>query len=404
MSNAVGNAGQERLRRMYVWRVPAWLLVLLLAPHAQAQLIEGLDTYTDAVIGLSTTKWTGPRVPAPVPQARPPEREWLASADWPVRVHGSARLESTLRAAEHAYTQLFAAGFLTSFGPRDLYLVDHDGAEADATGNFSALDGVRAFALVDARTPHLEACVAQALMEAQLLELDPAEDVALRRGVAAYYAWLVSGDSCADELAPTYESPFATVASAQAWLTRLSARQDRNRGTFLFDMWQLARQRTWEGQDLRASPDLLEAIAKALSLAHESFDLVAGELAEASTPERTVSFEQLPMFSRGRALAVLGSTRVRVELGVPRPGTRLRAWCRAEAGRYTLSAQRLDASGRVSSRLELPPRTDGQLSIELDAQTVAVNVTLTRVADVGLPDPDAPDLERREAGLTIDAR
>ncbi|HEX5659232.1 MAG TPA: hypothetical protein VFX59_18690, partial [Polyangiales bacterium] len=242
----------------------------------------------------------------------------------------------------------------------------------------------------------------QALMEAQLLELDPAEDATLRRGSAGYYAWLISGESC--EEAAAYEPPFASVASAQAWLTRLSARQDRNRGTFLFDMWQLARQRTWEGQDLRASPDLVEAIAKALSLAHESFDLVAGELAEAlQTPQRTVSFAGLPAFPRATALAVLGSAQLRVDLGAPRPGTRLRAWSRAEGGRYTLSALRLDALGHTLSRLELPPRTSGQLSIELDAHTFAVTVTLTRVADVGVPDPDAPDTELRAAGLIVDA-
>jgi hypothetical protein len=406
---------------MYVRRGPWVLLILLLAlpGRASAQLLEGLDAYSDAVVGLATTKWTGPRVAAPVPEARPSTDQQLDSLDWPLSVHAgsdlsTARLESALVAAEEAFALLFEHGFVSSFGDgqgaRDVYLVDGDPERAavDAMGNFSALDGARAFALVDAHLPtiRLRACVAQALMDAELLELDPAEHPALRRGVAAYFAWLITGEPCEDEpRAAPFESPFRTVASAQAWFERLSARQDRNRGTFLFDMWQFARQRTWEGQDLRASPDLLEAIAKALSMAHESFDLVAGELAEARPPVRTLALAALPAFPDKHLppLAVLGSTQLRIQLAEPRPGTRLRAWSRADAGRYTLSAQRLDARGQALSRLELPPRTSGQLSIELDASTFAVAITLTRVADVGLPDPDAPDPEPRVASLTVDA-
>jgi hypothetical protein len=396
----------EGARLMCVWGVPSLLLVLLLTPlfapeRAAAQLLEGLDTYSDAVVGLATTKWKGPRVSGPVPQPRPTSGEHLDSRDWPLRVHGGTRAQSTLRAAEHAFELLFANGFVTSFGdgagPRDVYLAERTGAAIDASGNFSTLDGARAFALVDARTPRLEACVAQALMDAQLLELDPAEDPGLRSAVAAYYAWLIGGEWC--------EDPPASFPSGP-WFERLSSRQDRNRGTFLFDMWQFARQRTWEGRDLRASPDLLEAIAKALSLAHESFDLVAGEIAEQlDVPSRVVSFAALPTFPDKRAppLAVLESTQLRVDLGEPRPGTRLRAWTRTEAGRYVLSALRLDALGHPLSRLEQPPRSDGQLSIELDTRTFAVSVTLTRVADVGLPDPDAPEPERHVAGVIVDA-
>jgi hypothetical protein len=406
---------------MYVRRGSSWLFVLLimrLSSAARAQLIDGLDSYADAVVGLSTTKWTGPRVPAPIPQPRPASQQRLDSGALPLSVHAGssidgARLAATLAAAEDAFVLLFDNGFISSFGDgagaRDLYLVDRDVTAlvgSDATGNFSALDGTRAFALIDARLPtaQLRACVAQALMDAQLLELDPAEHASLRRSVAAYFAWLIGGELCEDERAAPEQNPFAQPGSAAAWMQRLSARQDQNRGTFLFDMWQLARQRTWEGADLRASPDLFEAIAKVLSLAHEDFNLVAGELAEGQ-PARTLSFASLPAFPEPKAapLEVLGSTRVRVDLGQPRPGTRLRAWSRADAGRYTLSALRLDALGAPLSRLELPPRTTGQLSIELDARTFAIAITLTRVADVGLPDPDAWDDGARAAGLIVDA-
>ncbi|HEY6882073.1 MAG TPA: hypothetical protein VI299_28785, partial [Polyangiales bacterium] len=419
--------GMNGAMLMYVRRGPWSLLVLLLASllaprTASAQLIEGLESYSDAVVGLSTTRWAGPRVPAPERAERPPATQQLDSRWWPLRVYAGprtspSRLRATLHAAESSFEALFLAGFLTSFGDgdgaRDLYLVDQlepASAGIDALGNFSGLDGARAFATVDVRLPgsHLASCVARALLEAQLLELDPAENAALRRGVAAYFAWLSTGQSCEDEpRARPEQNPFATVASAQAWLERLSARQDRNRGTFLFDMWQFARQRTWEGADLRGSPDLLEAIAKALAIAHDDFELVAGELAEGlwnEAPARTLSFAALPAFPDKRAppLEVLGSAQLRIHLGEPRPGTRLRAWSRAEGGRYTLSALRMDALGAPLSRLELPARTNGQLSIELDARTFAVAITLTRVADLGLPDPDAPSPEPRSAGLIVD--
>jgi hypothetical protein len=424
----------ERAKVMCVRRGVSVLLVVLiasvLARPARAQLIEGLDSYTDAIVGLSTTKWTGPRVYPPVPAPRPRLPQHLASQWWPLRVHAPGHvaprtMQRVLHDAERTFEALHAADLLTSFGDagqggsgaRDLYLVDTEQARAepDASGNFSALDGTRAFSIIDARTPAARslACVAQALVEAQLLELDPAENVKLRRGLAAYYASLISGETCEDERAAPEQTPFQTSASAAAWFERLSARQDRNRGVFLFEMWQFARQRTWEGRDLRASPDLLEAIAKALSLGKEDFDLVAAELAEGvarklGSPVLRASWDSLPEFpSRSApALEVLGSVHLRIELGEPRPANRLRAWSRGDAGgRYTLSATRLDEDGRPLSRLELAPRRDpnGQLSIELDAHTYAVSITLTRVADQGVPDPDTLwDAEPRHAGLIVD--
>ncbi|HEY6877229.1 MAG TPA: hypothetical protein VI299_04380, partial [Polyangiales bacterium] len=79
-------------RRMYVrgglWSPLVLLLASLLTPRiASAQLLEGLESYSDAVVGLSTTRWTGPRVPAPEPAARPPATQQLDSRWWPLRVY-----------------------------------------------------------------------------------------------------------------------------------------------------------------------------------------------------------------------------------------------------------------------------------------------------------------------------
>jgi len=435
---------------------------------AHAQLGGDLKRWADSTVGLSSTKWAGPRVPFPPPQQRPESAQRLDSLRWPVSVHGAltvapARLVSTLAAAEATYELLYAAGFVTTFGDagqghsagRDLYVLDrnvgspppvgeaHDtprsalpahaqepraappdgisaSAALDASGNFSALDGGRAYALLDARVPddRVFVCTATALIEAQLFELDPAESLALRRSSASYFAGLVTGEpACDDSELPLYSYPFdpAAPASGAAWLAALSARQDQNRGTFLFDMWQFARQRTWEGHDLRASPDLLEAIGKTLQLTREEFALVAAEVTEgvarthAAPP--TVGWSALPAFSprSAPALGVLGGQQLRVLLEQPQPGARLRVWSRGEApGRFALSATRFDAQGNTLARLELAPMRDpnSQLHVELDARTVSVLVSVTRVEDDGgAPDPDTSSpLDLRRVSITVDAQ
>ena len=408
------------------------LALLLGSVPARAQLIEGIEGWADATIGLSTSRWTGPRVPAPTPEPRPHAPQRLDARDVPVSVHASehvspARMRAALAAAEQVHVMLSAAGFLTSFGDagqggtggRDLYVTDDAAAAAraalDAAGNLSGLDGGRAYASIDARVPadRLLACVAQALIEAQLLELDPAEALSLRRASAAYFASLLTGDAACDDASgpwPAGASPIdlAYVAEGADWLRHLGARQDGGRGTFLFDMWQFARQRTWEGRDLRASPDLMEAIDKALELQHEELPLVAAQISEARLLESEgaaveVRWEALPMFGSAQAVAPLGSRFVRVRLGVPRPGARLRVWSRAHGARFALAASRLDAGSSVRSRVEAASwhEPQSQLSVELDDATHAVLISVTSVED-GTPDFDAPP-EPAWVSLTIDA-
>ena len=407
------------------------LALLLGSVPARAQLIEGIESWADATIGLSTTRWTGPRVPTPVPEPRPQASVRLDARALPLSVHAServspARLHAALRAAEHAHTQLAAAGFLTSFGDagqggtaaRDLYLRDDTALAAsaalDAAGNLSGLDGGRAYASIDARVPsaRIEVCVAQALIEAQLLELDPAEAASLRRASAAYFAALLTGGPvCEDDAsaADPSASPFdaGRVGDGADWLRHLGIRQDGGRGTFLSEMWQFARQRTWEGRDLRASPDLMEAIGKALELQHDELPLVAAQIAESRLHEHhwtvpEVRWEKLPHFGKAQAVAPLGSAFVRVQLGAARPGARLRVWSRALGARFALAATRLDARGAVLSRVEAASwhEPQSQLSVELDPATRAVLISVTNVGD-GTPDFDVV-AEPAWASLTLD--
>ena len=121
------------------------LALLLGGMPARAQLIEGIEGWADATIGLSTTRWTGPRVLAPVPEPRPQVSLRLDSREHPLSVHASdhvspARMRAALAAAELVHTLLSAAGFLTSFGDageggtgaRDLYLRDAPAVSAGA--------------------------------------------------------------------------------------------------------------------------------------------------------------------------------------------------------------------------------------------------------------------------------
>ena len=251
-------------------------------------------------------KWGGPRVAFPNPQDRPASLGRLDSALLPLSVQvgprvSARRANEVLQAAEAAMALLNVTGWAANVGDagqggtagRDLYLTTEAsrGAAAylDATEPMWPLDGARAFAVVDARVPEsrLAACTTQALSEAFLYELDPAEAPSVRQSSAAYLSWLITGDmGCDDEELGRFAQPRLapmgpdTDGRGAEWLAQLGHRQDLNRGTFLREMWQFARQRTWEGKGLRASPDLFEAIASALANANEQLENVAGELSD----------------------------------------------------------------------------------------------------------------------------
>lgn len=384
-------------------------------------LIEGIDSYADAVTGRSTAKWVGQRVAWPVPSARPLSVGRLDSMLAPVSVHatsqaGAARLQAVLMHADYAHALLAASGLFALHGDggqagtfqRDLYVVDtnESGAQLDASGPVWDLDGARAFAILDARVPAtlLGPCTAQALIEAELYELDPAEAASVRQGSAAYVTTRLLGESC--PLPPQPQEQPDTLHDAQAfavWLSALDARYARGSGTFVENMWQFARQRTWEGTGLRGSPDLLEAIGKSLELGHERLEETAGNLAlrlfqqRAQTGARAdvsrVTWSELPAHRPAVSpLLPLGSAYLMVELEQPRPGQRLSVWSRGESPvRWVLSATRLDATGTALGTVNAAVRKypESELHVELDATTSAVLIAITSLGN-GKIDADLP--------------
>jgi hypothetical protein len=192
---------------------------------------------------------------------------------------------------------------------------------------------------------------------------------------------------------------------------------DQNRGAFVQNMWHFARQRTWEGRGLRGSPDLIEAVAKALELSHTKLEEIAGELANQRALEcegevlrsaARVTWSALPVHMPPIAppLAPLDSAFLLVDLSTSKPGQQLRVWSRGEVGpRWVLSATRLDAHGRALASINAPVRKypDSELLVELDASTRFVLVSVTNLAN-GLPDPDLPSTHlERSVRLIVDA-
>lgn len=410
------------------------LLALLLATSAsapaRAQLIEGLAGWADSTVGLSTSKWRGARVPFPTPAERPRAELRIDSSHELVSVHGhgvaAERLLAVLAAAEATQELARAAGLLATAGDageggtqqRDLYVVAQPEAGAaafvDARGTLGALDGARAYAVLDARLPseRLFVCTAQALFDAELLELDPAEAPIVRTSVAAYFASLITGErGCDDGTQPetyTHDEPFASAEGGAAWLRRLAASRDRNRGSFVYDLWQFARQRTWEGRDLRASPDFFEALDKTLELAREKLSSVVSDLElararEGESPVLRVVYEALPASIGKLELAPLASRALVIRMKRPQPGIRLRVWSRGDPGaRFALAAERLDDADQPLARFDAPPLKSGtnQLSIELDGHTHSVLVSVTNLGN-GIPDFDPP-LATHEVAFTLD--
>jgi hypothetical protein len=172
---------------------------------------------------------------------------------------------------------------------------------------------------------------------------------------------------------------------------------------FLENMWQFARQLTWQGDGLRGSPDVIEASAKALELGHERLEEVAAGLAASAALRalppgpipvtQAVRYSALPAHLAPSApLWALDASLRLIDLEQPRAGERLTIWARGEAGvRWALGATRLAADGRVLAQqiapvLKVP---DTELQLELDAETRFVLVAVVNMGP-GIPDAEWP--------------
>ena len=412
----------------------------------------------DAMVELTARRWEGPRTPWPEAHARPATAGTLRSRTHPLAVHGedsAERLDSVLAALERVADYVHAGGFARPFpdgslggGPSfDLYLEPTDElatARADRPLGWSFLDGVSAHALLDPGVPvtELEPCIAQAYGQALALEQDPAEAPAWHRALGAFLAWHLTGRfGCADAVdrqqsdagLPWIGHGERTSADGGAGggllLAMVSQRHDGGDGAFVRELYQLARQRTWEGQELRAAPDLWQALERSVELGGdrfasmmEDFSVVRGflgardghspmaelrglgpgasapivyELAVADMPHHTAT---------GPELAPYGTVFALVDVGDAPPESRLRVWLRGEYGvQWGLTGSRLDAAGQELARVSAPPREERRsyLPVELTPDTTHVLIGVTNLSH-RLPDDDLPDANSRAFRLIFD--
>ncbi|AKF09370.1 hypothetical protein DB32_006519 [Sandaracinus amylolyticus] len=458
------------------------MVIALVASVARAQ--DGdvpredgvIDAWARAIAEGSMPRWTGPRVAWTEPTPRPAD-DALVARSWraPVAVHGAdeARVATTLRALETAHAWMASNGWGEphSDGGRgggdelDVYLVDalpaagrFEEPEAapgesdevpprwvrvgwDVPIAWASLDAVTSFATIDARSADLASCAVYAYAQAVLAQQDPAEAPAWRRAIGAFVAWQVTGSfGCAEDAIAAQQAaahrglvshaPGSGEGGAML-LGAISARHDGGSGDFVRDLVQGARQWTWEGEGLRAEPDVWHAVAHFLSLSRTRgtwprlleevavaryftgprAGLGAGAIAmmrdvPGEVPVARVEWARLPRSPyRGELeLEPGGSAYVRVDVRGAPEGSRLRVWLRGEHGvTWSMVAVRLDASGRELGRMRTPIRREPRayLPIELDASVAEVLVVITNVS-WRRPDADEPDENVRGFRVVVD--
>ncbi len=420
-------------------------------------IMPGVDDMADALVNLTARRWEGPVTPWPAERDRPDAAASLRSELLPLAVHGPAgRLPELLRDLEEVATFVSAGGFARPFpdgslggGPEfDVYLEPTETlveVRPDRPLGWSFLDGVTTHALLDPGVPRGDrlACLAQAYGEGLALEADPAEAPAWHRALGSFLAWELTGRfGCADAIDRQQSDaglPWIGSGDLQAadggaggglLLAMLSQRHDGGDGAFVRELYQFARQRTWEDGDLRASPDLWQALDRAVELSGdrlgsmiEDFSVVRGFLGQADrhSPMQAlrglgpgaspaVVFElglaDLPHHTpNGPELQTHGTVFARVDVRGAPAQSRLRVWLRGEYGvEWGLTASRLDASGKELARLSAPPRRHDRrsyLPVELTADTATVLVGVTNLSH-RLPDDDLPDSNGRAFRLIFD--
>lgn len=402
--------------------------------------------------GLSSRVWGGPRVPEPLPSRRPelPVARW--AIDGSLAVHAApsvdpARVDAAFEALELARDALFAAGWGVPLpdGGRggtmgfDLYLVDEPlGAKAatDGLDRTGTLDAALTYALVGADEVDLEACVIDAYAQAISLGLDPAESERVRRAFAAWLTYrITSRAGCEDALEAWQREPEAGPfddalhggAGGALFLELLDERSGGD-GSFPRELHQLMRQRTWEGEGLRASPDVWESIEAIVRSEGGRFHDLLVELSVAraavaeATPYRVIAAldsppralretapDALPWHSppSARGVAAGGAAYARLHASDElAPGAALRVWLQGEYGvRFSLVALALDSRGRELARRASPP--GGTLHTAFVPLVVPDAAHEILLVGVGLgferPDEDLPEPVARRLRFVIDS-
>jgi len=419
------------------------------------------DDVADSLVVMMEPRWTGQRVLPPEEEARPDLPLARRSLWLPVAVHAErsvpeTRVEAILAALEHAYVLTSETNFGLPYtdggrgdtGGFDLYLAATGrGADAHADGRvgLAFLDTVSSFATLDpgVADEDLESCVAQAFAEASFMSQDPAENAHWRHAYGAWLAYLQTGrPGCGDPISAQQEEPWRSYvvegadegAGGALLLEALSLPRDGGSGRFVREAVQLARQRTWQREDLRGSPDLWEALS---AIAEHSTDKLPAALLRLASDRYYMGDERrrrgatnlrlggldggarVPLFWSARwselpkhspvmtpPLDAYGSAYAEVDVRDAPADAILKVWLRGEFGvEWTMATMRLDAQGRELGRMKAPSRGDvprGYLPVQLDAGTATVVIVALNLSR-RLPDADNIDENVRSFRLIVDA-
>jgi hypothetical protein len=355
--------------------------------------------------------------------------------------------ERALRALEYAHSELDNMGWPSPLndgalggGPEfDLYLVPTDtpaAAHSDGVSWWTYLDRASTFAVLSPNIPAeaVDACIAATYAEALLMSMDPAEARQWRRATAAWLSWELTGQfGCEDAVSDQQTEPergwvrggVADGAGGALFLAYLSARHGGP--AFVRDAWELSSQRTWEGEGLRAEPDLWAAIETSVK---ESGDRLLSNIEELAVlrwfigrgktenafvasidgDARAIAARELNRIptrtTARRPLEPFGSAYVILNENAWKPNTRIRAWMTGEYGvRWSFVAIQLDAVGNELHRSTAPSTgtsPTAYLPIEIDPETRQILLVVTNLSS-RLPDADEPDVYERAFRLTLDA-
>ncbi len=412
------------------------------APDAGPVDPLGLHDWADAVVRSSGSRWVGERLPEHDPEARPPAALRAESERAGLSVHAPDEVSDTtvanaLRGIEAMHDLMTNEGWpapladagLGGTPGTDLYFVD-DVASAragfDERALHTYLDRASTFARLSTSTSpsDVAACAGVAYAEAVLFSADPAEAESWRRATAAYLSERLTGRwGCEDEaLAIQHEANEAFVAYADEppraggalLLAAMAERHEEVPGEFVASLWDLASQRTWEGEGYRGSPDLWEALETVLragqdplATALETLALdryLAGPRASASAPAwaQRLGGDALPSATLTMSTAALrthppgtgeleppmeieptGTYYALIDVRSAPPNSRLRVFLRGEFGVvWSLAAARLGPSGEELGRMSAPPRRGtprSYLPVEFGADTATVLIAVTNL-------------------------
>ena len=412
-----------------------WLGAAIAGPFAMAQeapatgqegLFPGAAALGEAVAQMATRRWIGPRVDPPDEHERPSANEHYDAGE--LRLHGPTLDGYERDAAEEAAAfarYLSAGGFELPFsdGGRggsealDLYLAplpNMRAAYSDGDVPLSFHDRVSAFAVVDPVTAgdRLALCAIEAVARATMLSLVPDEAESWRNAYASWLTWRYTGQfGCSDAEREQQEEPsrgwIAGAADEGAggglYLAMLSDRHSRGTGAFLRSLLESARQRTWEGNGYRGSPDLWQVLERSLRISGEKLidavqNMAVDRFFGASVTEMTppifaeTRITELPFHSRNEPiLEPFGSVYLWADVRDAPPESRLRVWLRGEYGvEWGLTAVRLDERLNRMTELSAPPRAGdprAYVPLELDERVAYVLVVGTNLSH-RLPDAD----------------